>query len=66
MSKQFPLPGYTLPGGRVVKNLPANAGNAGTAGFISGSGKIPWCRKWQPTPLFLPGKFPWTEELGGL
>jgi len=20
-------------------------------------GKIPWRRKWQPTPLFLPGKF---------
>ena len=19
--------------------------------------KIPWCRKWQPTPVFLPGKF---------
>ena len=24
--------------------------------------KIPWSRKWQPTPLFLPGKFLWTEE----
>ena len=21
-----------------------------------------WRRKWQPTPLFLPGIFPWTEE----
>ena len=20
-------------------------------------GKIPWSRKWQPTPIFLPGKF---------
>ena len=20
-------------------------------------GKIPWRRKWQPTPIFLPGKF---------
>ena len=20
-------------------------------------GKIPWKRKWQPTPVFLPGKF---------
>ena len=20
-------------------------------------GKIPWNRKWQPTPVFLPGKF---------
>ena len=22
--------------------------------------KIPWRRKWQPTPVFLPGKIPWT------
>ena len=25
-------------------------------------GKIPWSRKWQPTPVFLPGESPWTEE----
>ena len=35
-------------------------------------GKIPWSRKWQPTPVFLPGKFhgqrslvgysPWSDE----
>ena len=30
------------------------------------SGKIPWRRKWQPTPVSLPGKTPWTEEPGGL
>ena len=23
-------------------------------------------RAWQPTPVFLPGKFPWTEEPAGL
>ena len=28
--------------------------------------KIPWRRKWQPTPVFLPGESPWTEEPGGL
>ena len=28
--------------------------------------KIPWRRIWQPTPVFLPGKSPWTEEPGGL
>ena len=27
--------------------------------------KIPWRRKWQPIPVFLPGKIPWTEEPGG-
>ena len=25
-------------------------------GFDPWSGKIPWRRKWQPTPVFLPGK----------
>ena len=28
--------------------------------------KIPWKRKWQPPPVFLPGKIPWTEQPGGL
>ena len=29
-------------------------------------GKILWRRTWQPTPAFLPGESPWTEESGGL
>ena len=29
-------------------------------------GKILWRRKWEPTPIFLPGESPWTEEPGGL
>ena len=29
-------------------------------------GTIPWRRAWQPTPIFLPGESPWTEEPGGL
>ena len=28
-------------------------------------GKIPWRRKWQPTPVFLPRESPRTEEPGG-
>ena len=36
----------------VVKNLPANAGDR----FDPWVRKIPWKRKWQPTPVFLPGK----------
>ena len=35
-----------------VKNLPANAGGARDAGWIPGSGKFPWSRKWQPTAVF--------------
>ena len=52
-------------GGSVVKNPPANAGNAGDMGLIAGSGRSPGVGM-QPTPLFLPGKIPWTEEPGGL
>ena len=34
----------------------ASVCNAGDQGSILGWGKIPWRRKWQPTPAFLPGK----------
>ena len=44
-------------GGSVVKNPPANVGDVGDAGWTPGLGMIPWRRKWQPTPVFLPGKF---------
>ena len=40
----------------VVKNPPANAGRRKRPRFDSYIGKIPWRSKWQPTPLFLPGK----------
>ena len=46
----------SYPGGTVVKNLPATAGNARDR-FDPWVGKIPWTRKWQPAPAFLPGKF---------
>ena len=37
----------------MVKSLPANAGDVGS---IPGFGKMLWSRKWQLTPIFLPGK----------
>ena len=37
----------------LVKNLPATQ----ETGFNSWVGRIPWRRKWQPTPVFLSGKF---------
>ena len=53
-----------FPSGRVVKNPPAKAGDTGS---IPGSGRITGVRKGNPpTPVFLPGEFPWTEEPGGL
>ena len=42
-----------IPGGSEVK---ASAWNAGDLGSIPGSGKIPWRRKRQPTPVLLPGE----------
>jgi len=33
--------------------------------FDSWVGKIPWRRKWQPTPVFLPGKSPGQRSLEG-
>ena len=35
----------------VVKNLPANAGDARDVGLIPGSEKIPRRSQWQPTPI---------------
>ena len=52
-----------FPGGSVVKNPPADVGDAGFDPWV---GKILWSRKWQPPPVFLPGKSHWTEESGGL
>ena len=34
-------------------------------GFNLWSGKIPWRRKWQPTPVFLPGKSHGQRSLAG-
>ena len=46
-------------GGTMAKNLPANAGGA------SWFRKTPWSRKWQPTPVFLPGKSQGLRSLVG-
>ena len=40
----------------VVKNLPASTGDIREASSIPGSGRLPWSRAWQPTPVFLPGE----------
>ena len=52
-----------LPGGLVVKNPPDNEGDQD--GFDPWSGKIPWRRKWQSTPIFLPGEFRGERSLAG-
>ena len=35
-------------------------------GFSSWAGRITQRKAWQPTPVFLPGEIPWTEEPGRL
>ena len=42
-----------------------NTGAAGDAVLIPGSGKIPWRRAWQPTPVFLPGESQGLRSLAG-
>jgi len=62
-----------FPCGSVVKNLPVRQDHRRHR-FNSWIRKIPWRRKWQPTPEFLPGKFhgqwdlvgysPWGHRVG--
>ena len=33
-------------------------------GFDPWVGKVLWRGKWQPTPVFLPWRIPWTEDPG--
>jgi len=42
---------------QMVKNLPAM--------WEAWMRKIPWIRAWQPTPVFLPGKFHRQKSLAG-
>ena len=48
-----------------VKSPPAKAGEAEDFGFYPWDGKILWRRKWQSTPVFLPGKFHEQRSLAG-
>ena len=43
-----------------------SACSVGDPALFPGSGRFPWRRASQPTPVFLPGESPWTEEPGGL
>ena len=51
-------------GGAVVKNLLADAGDTGDQ-VLSLDRKISWSRKWQPTPVLLPGKSLGQRSLAG-
>ena len=49
----------------MIKNLPARAGDTRLE-FDPWVRKIPWRRKWQSTPLFLPRESQGQRSLGGL
>ena len=52
----------------MVKNLPANKGDAGNSDLIPASGRspgVPWGKKWQCTPVFLSRKFHGQRSLVG-
>ena len=49
---------------QLVKNLPANSGDK-RCEFDSWVGKIPWRRKWQPAPVFVPREPHGQKSLAG-
>ena len=53
-----------FPGGSVIKNSSAKAGNSGDV-FDLCVRKIPWRRAWKPTPVSLPGEFHGQRSLAG-
>ena len=53
------------PGASVVKNPPAMQEMHRTHGFSPWAGKIPWRKKWQPIPVFLPGELHGQRSLAG-
>ena len=58
----IPMADLCCPGSTDGKESACNVGDVGS---IPGLGRPPWRRAWQPTPAFLPGESPWTEEPGG-
>ena len=51
-----------FPGGSAGEE---SACSAGDLGLIPGSGRSPWRREWQPTPVLLPGEFHGQRSLVG-
>ena len=56
---------YIFPGASVDKEPAYQCRRGKRPRFDPWVRKIPWRRAWQPTPVFLPGDSPWTEEPGG-
>ena len=61
-SPLWPLNIWLFPGGSVVKEYACQCKSLGFDPWVR---KIPWRRKWQPTPVFLPGKSHGQRSLAG-
>ena len=48
-----------------LKESACNAGASGDMGSIPGSGRFPWRRQWQPTPVFFSGESHGERSLAG-
>ena len=55
-----------FPGGASGKESACQCRRCKRRGFNPCFRKIPWNRKWQPTPVFHSWEIPWPEEPGGL
>ena len=51
-----------IPGGSDSKESACSVGDPGS---VSGLGRFPWRREWQPTPVFLPGESRGQRSLAG-
>ena len=55
-----------FPGGTYGKESACQCRRLKRCRFYPWVKKIPWSRKRQSIPVFMPGRFPWTGETGGL
>ena len=64
---QLPVISYleTIPSGTSGKESTCKCRRCKRLGFNPWLGKIPWSRKWQPTPVFLPGKCHGQKNVAG-
>ena len=65
LANKFPFRRFRLPT-PVFLGFPGGSDSKESTCKVGDLGLIPGWRAWQPTPVFLLGEFPWTEESGGL
>ena len=61
----LPPPNSGFPGGSSGKEAVGQCTGHKKCGFHPWVGKIPWRKKWQPTPVFLPGESHGHRSLAG-